>query len=206
MVGASVSGKYVKVLSSLAAIAMLAGCSSTDTGSMFGQSKKTDETPADPNKTPVVMQGQCPLVFLREGTAIYTQYSKAPKKNKKADAEPAPPQDPNSLVMQATLDRTTRQCFQTAQGLRVTVVVRGRLVLGPAGTPGSAYTLPIRVAATDGDQTLYSELQQYQVQLPPGETSMQFIYTRDDVMLNQVDPGGLTRLFAGIDEGPYKTK
>jgi len=198
-----VSGKYVKVLSSLAGLALVAGCTTSDTFS-FGK-KKDDVAAANPDKTPVVMQGQCPVVYLREGTAVYTQYANAKKKKKKGD-EPAPAQDPNALVMQATLDRTTRQCFQTAQGLRITVVVHGRLVLGPAGTPGSTYTLPIRVAATDGDQTLYSQLAQYQVQLAPGESTTQFVFTKDDVLLSGADPGGLTRLFAGIDEGPYNTK
>jgi hypothetical protein len=201
-VGASVSGKYVKLLSSLAGLALVAGCNTTDT---FSFTKKKDEPVANPDKTPVVMQGQCPVVYLREGTAVYAQYANAKKKKKKSD-EPAPPQDPDSLVMQATLDRTTRQCFQTAQGLRVTVVVHGRLVLGPAGTPGSTFTLPIRIAATDGDQTLYSQLAQYQVQLAPGESTTQFVFTKDDVLLTATDPGGLTRLFAGIDEGPYNTK
>jgi hypothetical protein len=171
----------------------------------FSFNKKKDEAPADTAKQPVVVQGACPLVYLREGTAVYTQYAKAARK-KKADPTDTG-QDPNTLVMQATLDQTTRQCFQTPQGgLRITVVVHGRLVLGPSGKPGSTFTLPIRVAATDGDQTLYSELTQYPVTLPPGESTMQFVFTKENVLLNEGSPGGLTRLFAGIDEGPYNTK
>jgi hypothetical protein len=145
----------------------------------------------------VVVQGACPFVFLREGTAIYRQYAKGAKK------DPSGLGDPEKLVMQATLSQTTRQCFQTDQGLRVTVVVHGRLVLGPAGQPG-AYMLPIRVAATDGDQTLYSELSQFQVTVPPGQGSGQFIFTKENVLLTNA--GSMTKLFAGIDEGPYNTK
>jgi hypothetical protein len=199
-----VSGKFGKLLSSLAMLAVVAGCTSTDMSSSFSFSKKKDAAPADNGNKPVVVQGACPLVYLREGTAVFTQYAKTVKR-KKSDPV-APPQDPNSLVMQATLDQTTRQCFQTDQGLRITVVVHGRLVLGPAGKPGTSYTLPIRVAATDGDQTLYSELTQFQVSLPPGQSTSQFIFTKENVILNDKNPGGLTRLFAGIDEGPYNTK
>lgn len=198
------AGKYVNLLSSLAALAVLAGCSSTDMSGTFNFGKKKEEAPAPAGNTPVVVQGQCPVVYLREGTAVYTQYSKTQKRKKKTDA-PAPAQDPDTLVMQATLDQTTRQCFQTDQGLRITVVVHGRLVLGPAGKPGTSYNLPIRVAATDGDETLYSELSQFQVTLPPGQSTTQFVFTKENVVLTH-NPGGLTRLFAGIDEGPYNTK
>jgi len=200
-----VSGQYLRILFSLTAVALAASCSTTET---FSFSKKKDEAPSPANagKTPVVMQGQCPFVYLREGTAVYTQYANAPKKRKKNDPTPPAAQDPNSLVMQATLDQTTRQCFQTPGGLVATVVVHGRLVLGPAGKPGSAFTLPIRIAASDGEKTIYSELAQFPVQLAPGESTTQFVFTKQNVSLTEVDPGGLTRLFAGIDEGPYNTK
>jgi hypothetical protein len=107
--------------------------------------------------------------------------------------------------MQATLDQSTRQCFQTDQGLRMTVMVHMRVVLGPQGKPGSSFTLPIRVAATDGDQTLYSELTKFPITLAPGQSNGQFVFTKENVLLKTM-PGGLTRLFAGIDEGPYETK
>jgi hypothetical protein len=200
-----VSGKYLRILSSLTAVALAASCSTTET---FSFSKKKDEaTVRTDAKTPVVVQGQCPFVYLREGTAVYTQYANAPKKRKKkGDTTPPAAQDPNSLVVQATLDQTTRQCFQTADGLTATVVVHGRIVLGPAGKPGASFTLPIRVAATDGEKTIFSELTQFPVQLPPGQSTGQFIFTKENVSLKEVDPGGLTRMFAGIDEGPYNTK
>ena len=181
---------------SLGLLAGLAACSSTDTGGMFSSVKKSDTAGNDPKM--VVMQGACPQVYLREGTAIYRLYSKGVKKDVQGLA------DPNKLQIQATLDATTRQCRQTDQGLVVTVVVRGRIITGPEGKDGT-YTLPIRVAATDGDQTLYSELTPFQVSIPPGQGNAQFIFTKDNVVLS-APAGGLTRLFAGIDEGPYNTK
>ena len=200
------SGKFVNLLASLAALALVSGCQSGSISNTFSFKKKDDAAPADTANKPVVVQGACPLVYLREGTAIYTQYAGVKKKRKKGDVAPESPQDPDNVVMQATLDATTRQCFQTDQGLKITVVVHGRLVLGPAGKPGSSFTLPIRVAATDGDQTLYSELSQFQVSLSPGQSTTQFVFTKENVVLNDANPGGLARLFAGIDEGPYNTK
>lgn len=182
----------------LGLLAALAACSSTDTGGMLSSVKKdkpSDTAGNDPNI--VVMQGACPQVYLREGTAVYREYTRGVKKDVQGLA------DPNKLVIQATLDATTRQCRRSAEGLIVTVVVRGRVITGPSGKDGT-YTLPIRVAATDGDSTLYSELDKFQVTIPPGQGSAQFIYQKDNVVLTTA--GGMTRLFAGIDEGPYNTR
>ena len=181
-------------------MAGLAACSSTDTGGMFSGISKSRTKPSDTGGNDpkmVVMQGACPQVYLRQGTAVYRQYAKGVKKNVQGLA------DPNKLVIQATLDATTRQCRQTAEGIVMTVVVRGRVITGPSGADGT-YTLPIRVAATDGDTTVYSELTKFQVAVPPGQGNAQFIFTKDDVLIGRV--GTLTRLFAGIDEGPYNTK
>jgi hypothetical protein len=192
-----VSGKFLQLFTSMAAMAIVASCSSSDMGSTFKFGQKKEEQPEVATNQPLIMQGTCPQVFLREGTAIFREYTKGTKKDQNGMA------DPDKLVVQATLGATTRQCIQTAEGLKVKVVVHGRLVTGPAGKPGT-YTLPIRVAATDGDTTLYSELTKFQVTLPPGEGSTQFIFAKDDVLLTRAD--GLTRLYAGIDEGPYNTR
>lgn len=180
----------------MAAVALVAGCSSTSGGLDLGLNKKK-EAAEDPSKA-VIVQGACPIVYLREGTAIYRQYAKGTKKGPDGIA------DPEKLVIQATLDQTTRQCRQTDQGLVVTVVVHGRIVTGPAGAAGT-YTLPVRVAATDGSATLYSELSKFDVTIPPGQGSAQFVFTKENVVLSG-PATGLTRLFAGIDEGPYNTK
>lgn len=196
--GVDVTGNVVKKIVALGLLAGLAACNSTDTGGMFSglKSSKPDET-ANKDSNIVVTQGACPQVYLREGTAVYREYVKGMKKDVQGLA------DPNKLVIQATLDATTRQCRKTAEGLVVTVVVRGRVILGPSGKDGT-YTLPIRVAATDGDTTLYSELTKFQVPVPPGQGNAQFVFTKDNVVIANI--GTLTRMYAGIDEGPYNTK
>lgn len=190
------AGQFLRILTPLAVAALAAGCNTSDLTSSFSNKPKVETV--DAVEKPVVVQGACPQVYLREGTAIYREYAKGTKK------DPSGMGDPEKLVMQATLDSTTRQCFQTDQGLKVTVQARVRVVLGPAGTNGGTFNLPIRVAATDGDTTLYSELSQFQVNVSPGQGSGQFLFTKPDVLLTSAS--GLTRLFAGIDEGPYNTK
>ena len=192
------SVRVVKKIVAFGLLAALAACSSTDTSGMFsGVSKKKESDTAGNDPNIVVMQGACPQVYLREGTAIYREYARGVKKDVQGLA------DPNKLVIQATLDATTRQCRKTAEGLVVTVVVRGRVITGPSGKDGT-YTLPVRVAATDGDNTLYSELTKFQVTIPPGQGNAQFVFTKDNVVLTNI--GTMTRLFAGIDEGPYNTR
>ncbi len=180
--------------------AALAGCNSTGPGgprSSLGMKSTMTAEDADTNM-PVVVQGACPQVVLREGTAFYTLYAKGAKKTPDGQA------DPEQLRYQATLSQTTRQCRQSGASLIVTVVAYGRLVAGPVGEAGTV-SMPIRVAAVDGDATVYSELTQYPVELAPGQGSTQFIFTKTDVVLpNGVGP--LTKLFVGFDEGPAKAK
>ncbi len=66
-------------------------------------------------------------------------------------------------------------------------------------------TLPIRVAATDGEKTLYSELTQYPVEVPAGSATTQFVFTKADVTL-PAGAGAEAKVFVGFDEGPYRAK
>ena len=196
-----VSGSGLKKVLVLGLMAGLTACNSTS--NMFSGVEKSQPADVanantggnDPNV--VITQGACPQVYLREGTAIYREYTRGVKKDVQGLA------DPNKLVIQATLDATTRQCRQTAAGLQMAIVVRGRVITGPSGKDGT-YVLPIRIAATDGDNTLYSELTKFEVTVSPGQGNAQFIFKKEDVVLNNI--GTLTRVYAGIDEGPYNTR
>ena len=180
-----VFGKVSMRLLGISLLAIVAGCNKTDTGGAIA----TGGSAAAP--TPAVIQGACPQVYLRDGTATYRTYAKGAK------------DDPTKVVYQASLADTTRQCIQNESQLVMTVVVQGRVVAGPAGGPGTV-NLPIRVAATDGQNTLYSELTQYPVDVSTG--SAQFIFTKTQVAL----PGGagdFAKVYVGFDEGPVgKTK
>lgn len=180
------SGSRSRHLLAMSVLLAIAGCNKTQTGGAI-------ETGGSANaSTPAVIQAACPPVTLRDGTASYRTYAKGGK------------DDPTKVVYQASLADTTRQCVQSEDALKVTVVAQGRVVAGPAGGPGKL-TMPIRVAATDGEKTLYSELTQYPVEVPPGSTNTQFVFTKADVTL-PAGAGAEAKIFIGFDEGPYRTK
>ncbi|MCW0000374.1 hypothetical protein OE766_19280 [Pararhizobium sp. YC-54] len=177
-------GKISSRLLGISLLVLIAGCNKTDTGGAI------DAGGSATAPTPAVIQGTCPQVYLLDGTANYRTYAKGAK------------DDPTKIVYQASLADTTRQCVQNESQLVMTVVVQGRVVSGPAGGAGTV-NLPIRVAATDGKNTLYSELTQYPVDVQTG--SAQFIFTKTDIAL----PGGagdFAKIYVGFDEGPVKKK
>ncbi|CCE95100.1 hypothetical protein [Sinorhizobium fredii] len=180
------SGKVSRHLFAMSVLLVVAGCNKTQDGGAIEAGGNANAP------TPAVIQAACPPVMLRDGTASYRTYAKGGK------------DDPTKVVYQASLADTTRQCVQSEGSLTVTVVAQGRVVAGPAGGPGKL-TMPIRVAATDGEKTLYSELTQYPVEVPPGSTTTQFVFTKADVTL-PAGAGSDAKIFVGFDEGPQKAK
>lgn len=179
-------GKTGRRLLGVTLLAIVTGCNQTDKTTDLGVSSGQQAA----SQQPAVIQGACPQVYLREGTAVHRTYAKGAK------------DDPQKLIYQATLAATTRQCVQTANELKVTVLAQGRIVSGPAGNPG-AVTLPIRVAASDGENTLYSNLNKFSVTIP-AEGTAQFVFTEANVVI----PGGagsFAKIYVGFDEGPYNT-
>ncbi|WP_275789423.1 hypothetical protein [Pararhizobium gei] len=178
-------GKISSRLLVVSLLAVVAGCNKTDTGGAI------DAGGSAAAPTPAVVQGACPQVYLLEGTAVHRSYAKGAK------------DDPTQIIYQASLADTTRQCVQNETQLIMTIVVQGRVVAGPAGGAGTV-NLPIRIAATDSQNTLYSELTQYPVDVPASGAA-QFIFTKTDVVI----PGGagtFAKVYVGFDEGPVKGK
>lgn len=177
-------GKVSSRLLGISLLALVAGCNKTDTGGAI------DAGGSAAAPTPAVIQGTCPQIFLREGTSTYRTYAKGAK------------DDPTQIIYQASLADTTRQCVQSETSLTVNIVVKGRVISGPAGGSGTV-NLPIRVAATDGEKTLYSELIPYPVEIP-AEGTAQFVFSQSAVL-----PGGsgdFAKVYVGFDEGPPSKK
>ncbi|WP_112809412.1 hypothetical protein [Ensifer sp.] len=174
-------GKVSRPVLAISLLAVLAGCNKTQSGGAI----ETGGSAAAP--TPAVVQASCPQVVLRDGTSSFRTYAKGGK------------DDPTKVIYQVSLADTTRQCVLSETAMTVTVVVQGRVVSGPAGGPGKV-TMPIRVAATDEDKTLYSELVQHTVEVP-ATGSTQFVFTKADVTL-PAGAGSTVKVFVGFDEGP----
>lgn len=177
----NVFGKVSRPVLAISFLAVLAGCNKTQSGGAI----EAGGSAAAP--TPAVVQAACPQVILRDGTSSFRTYAKGGK------------DDPTKVIYQVSLADTTRQCVLSETAMTVTVVVQGRVVSGPAGGPGKV-TMPIRVAATDEDKTLYSELVQHVVEVP-ATGSTQFVFTKADVTL-PAGSGSNAKVFVGFDEGP----
>ena len=116
-VGFIVSQSLLRFAPVLFSAALIAGCTSADPRSVLG-SAGTNQQPA---AEPAVIQGSCPAVSLREGTAYYTTYAKG------GDG------DPSKIIHQASISDTTRQCRVSGDQMIMTVVVSGRVVGGLSG-------------------------------------------------------------------------
>ncbi|PWW01889.1 hypothetical protein DFR52_102553 [Hoeflea marina] len=185
------SDKFPRFLPAIFAVALVAGCTSTDTENVLNP---RGQTAVDAATQSQVVQGKCPAVALREGTAYFSTYAKGGEKDK----------DPSKVMQQASIADTTRQCRVSGDQMIMTVVASGRLVAGPAGGAGSV-ELPVRVVVLEGETVLYSELQRQAVTLPEGTLTTQFVVTNSEVTFPAASAGS-ARVFIGFDPGPYNTK
>lgn len=201
------SGRIARRLISVSLLAALAGCSSLG----LGGDKQSASAVVDPQVTAAgaapsaaaapagaapaasaggYVAGKCPQVVIRTEGAVFRTYAKGAK------------DDPEKLVYQASLAQATRQCTSDGANLGITVAVQGRLVAGPMGGAGKV-TLPIRVAVMDGEKTLYSDVTNFTAEIPPGESTAQFVFT-DTKISSPGGSGGFTNVYVGFDQGPVK--
>lgn len=175
-------------------LAAVAGCSQSDKPVNLGVTSDPSglETATQQQTQVAVVQGACPQVYLRDGTAVLQRHAKGAK------------DDPQSLAYQVTLADTTRQCRINESQLNVTVMVQGRIVVGPAGASGTV-TVPVRVSVLDGTNTLYTELVQYPVSIPADGTAAQFIFKQENIAIPG-GSGGFTKIYVGFEDGPAKKK
>jgi hypothetical protein len=135
-----VIGKTGRRLLGVSLLAIVTGCSQTDKTTDLGVSSGQQAA----SQQPAVIQGACPQVYLREGTAVHRAYAKGAKDD------------------------------------------------------------PQKLAASDGENTLYSNLNKFGVTIP-AEGTAQFVFTEADIVI----PGGAgsyAKIYVGFDEGPYDTK
>ncbi|WP_411033126.1 hypothetical protein [Shinella sp. BYT-45] len=175
-------------------LAVVAGCNQTDKPADLGVTSDPSgvETAHQQQTGTAVVQGSCPQVYLRDGTAVLQRYGRGAK------------DDPQNLAYQVTLADTTRRCVLNENQLVMTVMVQGRIVTGPAGASGTV-TVPIRVAVMDGSTSLYSELVQFPVTIPANGGAGQFIFTQDNVAIPG-GSGGFTKVYVGFEDGPARKR
>lgn len=126
----------------------LCGCAATEklmpstsgVGSAFGNLlafHTSDPGPAPvggPREEPL----QCPTVEILDGTASYRTYAGTEQTNE-------------AVRYQFSMGEVARDCTRSGKDILLKVGVDGRVLLGPAGAPGS-FTVPVRIAIRhDGD-------------------------------------------------------
>jgi hypothetical protein len=106
--------------------------------SLFGG--KSEEAPtegAPPAAAEDPIDLSCPPVSIRAGASTY------------AVAAPGKQAVGNDLRFQATITRTARDCTLTGGEVVARIGIQGRVIAGPAGTPGTI-EIPLRVAVVQG--------------------------------------------------------
>ncbi len=188
-----VSGRFLRMsLLGLAAMATLSACTSSDSGSVLDlKSAKVDKAHEE-QVLQSELTGFCPQVTLREGTAYFTTYEKGGE----GDAARA--------IYQASITETTRACTRPNGMLAMNIAVAGRVVPGPKAN-GATVTMPIRVAITEGDAVLYSQLHQFQVTIVQGQAATQFVFNDPNPSIPLASAKAVT-IFVGFDEGAPKAK
>jgi hypothetical protein len=170
----------------IAALALLAaGCSSSGPATTDGSSSFADRfrsamaSGSAPAPAPAAIPGgpkaldSCPNVDLRQGAGTLTINNN--------------PKDPSAMQLryQVAVTQTARECSNVSGNLIMRVGVQGRLVIGPAGTPGSI-ELPLRYAVVqEGPEpkTLYTKLYRVPVSIADGQSSVAFTHIEEAISL-----------------------
>lgn len=202
----------------LAAMLVLAGCQTAGSGGVLGSVVGGDEAAEqqtasgadEPQQSAAVTPGTnpnagtrlkntrnaltdyCPAVRVRTGTETYRVVPKGGDES-----------DPAQVRFQANITGPARECQYVGEDLQMRVGVRGRVITGPRGKPGS-FAMPIRVAVTVGGDTVYSKLHRPQASVPEGATYAAFQFVDDQVVLPAPSSRNV-RVFVGFDPGPYNT-
>ncbi|MCY6381645.1 hypothetical protein [Hoeflea prorocentri] len=175
--------------------ALVAGCNSGGVGGLkLGQNSQGAGSEqggsVDQTLGKRVVQGTCPKIELRDGTAYFRKYERGGE------------DDPTKIQYQAAIADTTRQCSITGDQMTINVVAAGRAAAGPAGKAGPI-KMPIRVAVVEKgtNKVLYSELTEFETALPQGTPTTQFLFSKPDVSI-PITASRSVRVFIGFDEGP----
>jgi hypothetical protein len=172
-----------------------AGCQSGGVSNVLGLGGEAKE------KQPVVapegkvlaseLLAYCPKITVKEDESTKTVYAKG------GDG------DPTKLAYQVSISDSTRSCNRQTGMLAMEVALAGRVVPGPAVTPGTI-TVPIRVMVVQGGGgVLYDQVFNQQVSV--GSQAQQFVF-KDSSVVVPIPADTTLQLFAGFDQGPKKKK
>ncbi|RWE04498.1 MAG: hypothetical protein EOS76_34215 [Mesorhizobium sp.] len=182
----SVNRRFVAGLALAGFMLAAAGCQSSDNGILnLGIGKKPDPTAPIPPQDPKILASQLQAY--------------CPKAQTVPNGQPVDPaHDPSKIIYQASIADMTRDCTHANGQLSMKIAVAGKVVPGPMFAPGTVM-MPIRIAVQRGDEVLYSQLHQYQVQVTDPSAATQFVFTDTNVVVPEPSAKDY-QAYAGFDE------
>ena len=155
---------------------------------------KNNDAPAAPGAE--VRHIFCPEVVVLEGTTASQAYAGTP------------PSSAN-LRYQYALDDTARECTLEGDQLAIKIGVAGKVLLGPAGSPGS-FSVPVRMAVLreHDNQPIVSNLYRAAVTVAAGETRADFTIVSEPLRVPFIKDHAEDdyTIKVGIDEGASADK
>jgi hypothetical protein len=155
---------------------------------------KSNDAPAAPGAE--VRHIFCPQVIVLEGTAASQAYAGTP------------PSSAN-LRYQSALDDTARECTLEGEQLAIKIGVAGKVLLGPAGSPGS-FSVPVRMAILRerDNQPIISKLYRAAVTVAAGETRADFTIVSEPLRVPFIQDHAEDdyTIKVGIDDGASAEK
>jgi hypothetical protein len=133
-------------------------------GSASGQEKVAATAPAGPDPNL-----ECPGVTVRSGAATL------------AVNTPGVEPSATNLRFQASVAQTARECAVSGGNMTMKIGIQGRVILGPAGTPGQV-EVPMRLALVrEGiePRTIWTKLYRVPVMIPAGQTNVPFVQVEE---------------------------
>lgn len=190
-----------RLLVVVAGSVLLSACNSSGTGQVdetlnveqSGNQQVASVPPQDEFQDP---RAYCPKTVLRAGTETLDIFPDGvSKEDEGASAQ---------LRFRATINEIARECNSAGNFINIRVGVRGRFLSGPKGETG-AFNMPLRIAVTQGDSVLYSQLHQIPANIPPDQRNGTFSYVDNNISIPKPDRENVI-IYVGYDEGPYDTE
>lgn len=176
-------------LSALGLALALSGCQSGDTSGALdvGAGGGQGQPPAGQETITVAeLLAYCPAVTLSASDAVLNSYQRG------GDG------DPTKLVYRAAITDTSRSCTFGGGTMGMTIGVAGRVIPGPAGSPGTV-RLPMHVKVYQDTTEIYSQRVDQEVAVADTAGATQFMFV--DKNFSMPNPTSRNvRVIVGFDE------
>ena len=115
----------------------------------------------------------CPEVVVLEGTAAQRVFAGA--------------ESSENLRYQSSIGDVARECYVQGNQLTIKVGIEGRVLLGPAGSPGN-FTVPIRIAVLSEktQEPVTSKIYRIPATIAPGQSATNFSFLVEPLVVPNV--------------------